>query len=83
MDIHEIINDVLNKHLDLEKVLKLDESQRSIVLSLFNTLMEELKTDSNRGFQYNYSTMSLVYNNLVESGYLVTRRERNLNTLVD
>ena len=83
MDTHEILNDVMSRHLDLEKVLKLDDSQRSTVISLFSTLMEELKTDLNRGFQYNDVTISLVYNTLVESGYLVTRRERNLNTLVD
>ena len=83
MSAYEIHQEIQNRQLDLDKLLKLDESQRNTVIHLFDRLLTEFKTDPNYPHPYDDISISVLYNTLVEGGYLVTRREKNLNQLVD
>ena len=83
MTSHEIYSDIQSKQLDLDKLLKLDESQRNTVIHLFDRLMNEFRVDYHNPVPYDEVSVSVLYNTLVDSGYLVTRREKNLNELVD
>lgn len=84
MDVHDIVVELEKRTLDIDKMISLDESQRNFVTSLFNELLLEISNlyDYTRGLQPNTCKVSLIYRSLVESGYLVTRREKNLNELV-
>lgn len=77
---YEIYQEIQNRQLDLDKLLKLDESQRNTVIHLFDRLLTEFKTDPN--YPHDVS-IYVLYNTLVECGYLVIRREKNLNQLAD
>lgn len=83
MELHEILSDLTNRHFDINKVINLEESKRDIVINLFNQLMDELKIDPLNFQHTNQMKIQVLYNTLVESGYLVTRREKNLNNLID
>lgn len=80
METHLILEDIAKRHLDIDKIMKLDESQRNFINSIFEKLLVEISGNING---YNNITISLLYNTLIEGDYLVTRREKNLNILVD
>lgn len=85
MKLEDILGDLEKSTLDIDKLIGLDESQRNFVIHLFSEMMLEISNlyDYKRGLQPNTCKVSLIYRSLVESGYLVTRREKNLNELVD
>lgn len=84
MEIHDILIDLEKRTLDIDKIISLEKSQRNFVASLFNELLLEISKlyDHTRTQQANECKISIIYRSLAESGYLVTRREKNLNQFV-
>lgn len=73
------IDEVSQRYLDLSKINILSTEDKSFIYKAFNDLSKcfDIAGVSNPiGAQ-------LIFNTLVENGYLVTRRETNLNTILD
>jgi len=81
MTLKEISNQLALKQLNLDKVLKLEDGQRMVILSLFDTLMNLFRM--NDGFTPDLVRITMLYNTLVDNDYLVTRRERNIDNILD
>jgi hypothetical protein len=73
--------------LDLEKILKLDKSQQKSVLKLFDDLMDcfygERGVGLPGGYKIDYLRAEVLYRSLVNNNFLVTRREKNLNKVLE
>jgi hypothetical protein len=82
--IHE---EILELELDLDKVLKLEKHQQKIVLRLFDDLMNcfygERGISIPGGERIDYLRAEVLYKTLVNSEYLVTKREKNLNRVLE
>lgn len=82
--IHE---EILELELDLDKVLKLEKHQQKIVLRLFDDLMNcfygERGISIPGGERIDYLRAEVLYKTLVNSEYLVTKREKNLNKVLE
>ncbi len=81
MTLKEISNQLALMQLNLDKIFKLDGSQREVILSLFDTLMNLFRM--NDGFSPDLVRITMLYNTLVDNDYLVTRRERNIDNILD
>ena len=81
----EIIESELE--LDLEKILKLEKHQQKIVLKLFDDLMGcfygERGISIPGGERIDYLRAEVLYKTLVNNDYLVTKREKNLNKVLE
>jgi len=82
--IHE---EILELELDLDKVLNLEKHQQKIVLRLFDDLMNcfygERGISIPGGERIDYLRAEVLYKTLVNSEYLVTKREKNLNRVLE
>ena len=81
---NEKIMEALGKRfLDIEKVNKLDLERSEYVMALYNKMinLSTNKIPTNNVNVY-YSIISIM-NTLIESGYLLTKRESNLNKLLE
>jgi hypothetical protein len=87
------INDILTElsksdyELNLTKIVKLSESDRNTIFLLFQELMEcfygERGMNLPGGTKIDLIRASIIYNTLNNSGYLVTKRERNIDNILD
>lgn len=86
-DWQEIQTELLKRQLDLEKVFKLDDSSKEIVMKMFHDLMDSFSGERGvnlpGGMKIDYMRATVFYNTLIEGEYLVTRREKNLNTVLE
>ena len=82
-----IQTDLLEKQLDIDKIFKLDDSSKEIVMRMFYDLMDSFYGERGMnlpgGMKIDYMRASVIYNTLVDGEYLVTRREKNLNTVLE
>ena len=79
MEFNVLQDNLLKLQLDIEKVLKLGDVDKGIVMKMFDDLMDSFSTSMN----VDYVRIYVLYNTLVESDYLVTRREKNLNLVLE
>jgi hypothetical protein len=83
----DIQNKLSELELDLEKILKLDKNQQKLVLKLFDDLMDcfygERGMSLPGGEKIDYLRAEVLYKTLVNNDYLVTRREKNLNKVLE
>lgn len=77
----------LELELDLEKVLKLEKHQQKLVLRLFDDLMGcfygERGISIPGGERIDYLRAEVLYKTLVNNDYLVSKREKNLNKILE
>lgn len=82
-----IQNRLSELELDLEKILKLDKNQQKVVLKLFDDLMDcfygERGMSLAGGDKIDYLRAEVLYKTLVNNDYLVTKREKNLNKVLE
>ena len=83
----KIQKEILELELDLEKILKLEKHQQKIVLKLFDDLMGcfygERGISIPGGERIDYLRAEVLYKTLVNSESLVTKREKNLNKVLE
>jgi hypothetical protein len=87
------INDILTElssgkyELDLKKILKLSESERNLIISMFSELMDcfygERGNSLPGGVKIDLIKASILYNTLLSEEYLITKREKNINNILD
>lgn len=87
MNFFELQADIENRYLDLDKILKLPTSyDKEIILELFKELMDSFYGEKGMslpgGIKIDHIRATVVYNTLVEGGYLVTKREANLERVL-
>jgi len=84
--IQNIHEDILKRQLDLERLLKLPKTKSDLILKLFDDLMDSFKDGKfspSTGQSMDINRLVILYNTLVDEGWLVTRREKNLNKLTE
>ena len=82
----DIQKDILSKQLNLDKLLSLPKDQSDIVLKLFNDLMDSFTKGDFQipgGIKMDVVRMVILYNTLSDEGWIITRREKNLNKLTE
>lgn len=80
-----------DKILNLDKIMKLNESDRKSIFDLFERLAKCFNGDSGiplnipglTGIKFDFITASMIYNTLVENDYLITKREKRLNDVLE
>ena len=87
MEFFELQAEIESRHLDLDKILKLPSSyDKEIILELFKELMDSFYGEKGMNFpggiRVDFIRATVVYNTLVEGGYLVTKREANLEKVL-
>lgn len=82
--IHE---EVINLELDLEKILKLKKNQQKLVIKLFDDLMDcfygEKGISLPGGTRIDYLRAEVLYRTLINNEFLVTKRDKNLNRVLE
>jgi hypothetical protein len=81
MRISDIKSDCLKRQLNIEKIMKLDSDQRSVIISLFDQLMNGF-SPSTFNPDPDSIKVNIIYNTLIDNDYLVTRREKNLDNIL-
>jgi len=84
----KLLND---KILNLDKIMSLNESDRKSIFDLFERLTKcfngnigiPINVPGLSGVKFDFITASMIYNTLVENDYLITRREKRLDDLID
>jgi hypothetical protein len=83
----EIQNNLSERQLDLNKIFKLKESEQLIIIKMFDDLMNCFYSDVGMtlpgGMKMDYLKAEVLYTTLSESDYLVTRREKNLDSVLE
>lgn len=83
----EIQNNLSVRELNLDKILKLDENQQKLVIKLFDDLMDSFYGERGMnlpgGLKIDYLRAEVLYNTLVSGDFLITKREKNLNRVLE
>ena len=87
MNFFELQADIENRYLDLDKILKLPSSHdKEIIMELFKELMDSFYGEKGMslpgGIKIDYMRATVIYNTLIEGGYLVTKREASLEKVL-
>ena len=79
-----IIDEIQNKILDLNKIFNLDENSQKIVMELYKNMLKSIDQGNTRLLSTS-SINSLItnYNTLLDWGFLITRREKNIDEILN
>ena len=80
-----------DKILNLDKIMSLNESDRKSIFDLFERLTKcfngnngiPLNIPGLTGVKFDFITANMIYNTLLENDYLITRREKRLNDVLE
>jgi hypothetical protein len=86
----KIYENLSDKHLNLDKIMNLSKDDKKIVIDLYNQLHDAINGESGTfggiplpsNLKVDLIRFNLIYNTLTEYGYLVTRREENLDKIL-
>lgn len=81
MTYDDIIGEIDNSQLDLDRIFKLNDVEKSIVCSLYKELLNEFKT-SGRTLDINMLKVVSLFNTLRNNNYLITNREKNIDSIL-
>lgn len=81
MTYDDIIGEINNSQLNLEKLFKLNDVEKNIVYSLYKELLNEFKT-SGRTLDINMLKIISLFNTLRNNDYLITNREKNIDSVL-
>lgn len=73
--------DILDKHLNLDKIMSLSSEDKKIIMDLYNQMQESFR-ELSLGDTTHFIRFKFTLNTLNEYGYLDTRREENLDKLL-
>lgn len=79
-DVHDLLK---NKHLDINKISKLSDVKAKCIFKIYKNLLSSL--ENSEDFYGNIVEIPILNmaKTLEENGYLVTKRQRNLNELLE
>jgi hypothetical protein len=86
----KIYESLKDKHLNLDKIMNLSKDDKKIIMDLYNQLHDAINGESGTfggitlpsNLKVDLIRFNLIYNTLTEYGYLVTRREENLDKIL-
>jgi hypothetical protein len=83
----DLLSELKERHLNIPKILELPEHSQKTVLSLFDKLTKCFSGNIGLGQfmagKIDYINGKLIFDSLVENGYLITRREKRLDDILD
>lgn len=86
MDILQMQDEIMNRQLNLDKIFKLPDTDKQIILNLFQELIDSFYGEKGMSFpggvRIDHIRASVAYNTLVDNDYLVTKREANLDKVL-
>ena len=75
-----------NMIINIEKLSKLPDNERVIVIGLFDKLLDSVSGDNGTampgGQKINLIISELIYNTLVSHGYLIDKREFKIDSIL-
>jgi hypothetical protein len=85
LDIQDsMVNDL---ELNLDKILNLTEKNQIVIMKLFDDLMDSFYGERGvsipGGEKIDYLRASMIYKTLLNNDFLITKRERNLNKVLE
>lgn len=85
MEFNVIIEKMSGMQLNLDKISKLDNDNRKIIIDLFNDLIDSINGTKGGflGSKYDPIRSQILYNTLTENDYLITRREINIEKILN
>lgn len=77
--------DLMDKILDVEKIFKLPPKDQKIIMDIYNAMLWATDKWSNLGSIGTYDVVKFdnSYNTLYDWGYLITRRDKNIDEILD
>lgn len=78
--------DLMDKILDVEKIFKLPPKDQKIIMDIYNSMLWATdKWSNNLGHVGTYDVVKFdnSYNTLYDWGYLITRRDKNIDEILD
>jgi hypothetical protein len=86
MDSTKILDKIVDKQLNLDKIFKLSDSDKTIVLDLFKELFDSFYGEKGMvfagGMKIDYIRSLVIYNTLIDNDYLITKREASLDKVL-
>lgn len=87
----KFIEELTTKHLNLDKILNLGPSERETIMQLYYEMHDSINGKSGSignmslpgGVVMDTIKATVIFNTLIEYGYLVTRREENLDKILN
>jgi hypothetical protein len=87
----KIYDNLLDKQLNLTKIMALPKEDKKIIIDLYNQMHDAINGEMGTfgGFalpgdvKVDVLRFNLIYNTLTEYGYLVTRREKRLDDVLE
>jgi len=77
----EQIDELSSLQLDLKKIIGLPKKDSDMIISLFHDMMGSRYGDS-FGISADLLKFEILYNTLTDSGFLITRRDRNIDDIL-
>lgn len=84
----DIVEEMFKMQLNLDKIFKLPIEDKRIILDLYDKLINSFVSPGFASFpaggmQFDMISANVMFNTLTENGYLVTRREKNLDEVLE
>jgi hypothetical protein len=87
---NKIMEELMDKHLNLDKIKDLPDIDKKIILDLYNSMHDAINGKGGTpggmslpgGISMDNLKAQVIYNTLTEYGYLVTRRDSNLDKIL-
>jgi hypothetical protein len=86
----KIVEKLSDKHLNLNKIMSLPTEDKKIIMDLYIQMLDAINGESGvfggvalpGSLKVDMIRFNIIYNTLTEYGYLVTRREANLDKIL-
>lgn len=85
----DLLSELKERHLNIPKILELPDHSQKTVLALFDKLTKCFSGNTGIGQfpgssgKIDFINGKLIFNSLVEHGYLITRREKRLDDILE
>lgn len=82
-----IQDELRTKQLNIDKIFKLGEPDKQIILKMFDDLVDSFYGERGMslpgGLKIDYLRACVLFNTLSDNEYLITRREKNLDSVLE
>jgi hypothetical protein len=86
MTIEDVQNELLKREINIDKLFLLESSKRNLIIKLYDDLFNSFYNDGVMmpgGYKMHHLKIYSIFNTLVNNGHLVTRREKNINSIIE